>query len=333
MRPERRAPSRGRSCGRSGRRARRRRAARRRRLLDRRLAAAAAAGGAGGVARRRRHALSASDRAAAAPGDRAPRHGVDADCVVAGAGSVELIWALARAFGGPGRRVGWVRARLRRVRARRRAPAAPRRMAVSDVDDRAGRSRWLRGATGQPDAGACRRSSAARAAAGRRRGLSAAVRRPRADGAVARTWRSCARLTKLFALPGLRLGYLLASPPVAAAVRASLPPWNVSQPAIAAGLAALARADGSRCARAVAALRERLVARLAALSASHPSPPTAASSSSTSATPPPSAAALLGARRPRPRLHQLRPAVAGPRRRARRRGAGAPRSRLATTAA
>src|SRR5262249_53441033 len=38
----------------------------------------------------------------------AAHHGVAPECVVAGAGSVELIWALARAFGGPGRRVAWV---------------------------------------------------------------------------------------------------------------------------------------------------------------------------------------------------------------------------------
>ena len=47
-------------------------------------------------------------------------------------------------------------------------------------------------------------------------------------------------LPKLFALPGLRLGYLVAPRPVAQAVQAMLPPWNVSQPAIAAGIAALA---------------------------------------------------------------------------------------------
>ncbi len=73
-------------------------------------------------------------------------------------------------------------------------------------------------------------------------------------------------LTKLFALPGLRLGYLVADRPVAAAVRAALPPWNVSQPAIAAGLAALAEPTAPVRA-AIAALRGRLVARLAALRA------------------------------------------------------------------
>jgi histidinol-phosphate/aromatic aminotransferase/cobyric acid decarboxylase-like protein len=68
-------------------------------------------------------------------------------------------------------------------------------------------------------------------------------------------------LTKVFALPGLRLGYLLAAPTVAQAVRAALPPWNVSQPAIAAGLAALAEPTEPVRA-AVRDLRRRLVARL-----------------------------------------------------------------------
>ncbi|MCL6647297.1 MAG: histidinol-phosphate aminotransferase family protein [Chloroflexi bacterium] len=47
-------------------------------------------------------------------------------------------------------------------------------------------------------------------------------------------------LTKTYAMPGVRVGYALASPPVAAALRRVAPPWSVSAPAIAAGLAALA---------------------------------------------------------------------------------------------
>ena len=45
-------------------------------------------------------------------------------------------------------------------------------------------------------------------------------------------------LTKVFALAGLRLGYLVAAAPIAAAVQATLPPWNVSSAAQAAGVAA-----------------------------------------------------------------------------------------------
>lgn len=46
-------------------------------------------------------------------------------------------------------------------------------------------------------------------------------------------------LTKDCALPGLRLGYALAAAPIIAALDRALPPWSVSTPAIAAGLAAL----------------------------------------------------------------------------------------------
>jgi histidinol-phosphate/aromatic aminotransferase/cobyric acid decarboxylase-like protein len=71
-------------------------------------------------------------------------------------------------------------------------------------------------------------------------------------------------LTKLFALPGLRVGYLVAAPAVAAAVRAALPPWNVSAPALAAGVVALAQPIEPVRA-AIARLRVRLVERLARL--------------------------------------------------------------------
>lgn len=48
-------------------------------------------------------------------------------------------------------------------------------------------------------------------------------------------------LTKLFALPGLRLGWLeLGSPSLADILRAATPPWQLSGPAQAVGLAALA---------------------------------------------------------------------------------------------
>lgn len=48
-------------------------------------------------------------------------------------------------------------------------------------------------------------------------------------------------LTKLFAIPGLRLGWLeLGSPDLAHQLRAATPPWQVSGPAQAVGLAALA---------------------------------------------------------------------------------------------
>ncbi len=71
-------------------------------------------------------------------------------------------------------------------------------------------------------------------------------------------------LTKDCALPGVRLGYLLAGPDVIARVAAAQPPWSVSAAAIACGLAALD--DGGHVARTTAALRGeaiRLAGRLA----------------------------------------------------------------------
>jgi cobalamin biosynthetic protein CobC len=45
---------------------------------------------------------------------------------------------------------------------------------------------------------------------------------------------------KFFGLPGLRLGFALAAPPLAARLRATLGPWAVSGPALGAGTQALA---------------------------------------------------------------------------------------------
>ena len=74
-------------------------------------------------------------------------------------------------------------------------------------------------------------------------------------------------LTKVFALPGLRIGYLLAAPAVAAAVQACLPSWNVSAPAQAAGVVAarLLPDEAPRVRAAVAALRRALADGLATL--------------------------------------------------------------------
>jgi L-threonine-O-3-phosphate decarboxylase len=46
-------------------------------------------------------------------------------------------------------------------------------------------------------------------------------------------------LTKLYAIPGLRVGYALGSPDLIGAMREQQPPWSVSAPAIAAALRAL----------------------------------------------------------------------------------------------
>ncbi len=73
-------------------------------------------------------------------------------------------------------------------------------------------------------------------------------------------------MTKYWGLAGLRLGYAIAAPAEAAALRAAAPPWNVNACAQAAGLAALA--DGEHHHQAVALLvaeRDRLVAGLRSL--------------------------------------------------------------------
>jgi len=73
-------------------------------------------------------------------------------------------------------------------------------------------------------------------------------------------------LTKLYALPGLRLGYVVAHPERVAELRRRRAPWNVNGIALAAGLAALADPEHARTAPAViAALRTPLVAALTEL--------------------------------------------------------------------
>jgi len=73
-------------------------------------------------------------------------------------------------------------------------------------------------------------------------------------------------LTKLYALPGLRVGYLIAHPEWVALLRGAQPPWSVNALAQAAGAAALAdRVYLERTRAQVAALRAELAAGLAAL--------------------------------------------------------------------
>jgi histidinol-phosphate/aromatic aminotransferase/cobyric acid decarboxylase-like protein len=191
---------------------------------------------------------------------------VDVDCIVAGAGSVELIWALARAFGGPGRRVGYVAPAFAEYAQAARASGAEV-LAVADASD---------ARLADVDLAFVARPGNPTLALPSLTKLTAPLTivdeaylplcadvQPMVHTPHLAVLRS---LTKLFALPGLRLGYLIAARPVADAVRAALPPWNVSQPAIAAGVAALAEPTAPVRA-AIAALRERLVAQLSALRA------------------------------------------------------------------
>ena len=73
-------------------------------------------------------------------------------------------------------------------------------------------------------------------------------------------------MTKFYGFPGLRLGYALAAPPLAARLAAIRPPWSVNTLAQEAGIAALADPEYAEKTRAYVALeRERLAAGLAAL--------------------------------------------------------------------
>jgi histidinol-phosphate/aromatic aminotransferase/cobyric acid decarboxylase-like protein len=189
----------------------------------------------------------------------AARHGLDAACVVAGAGSVELIWALAHAFGGLGRRVGYVAPAFGEYAQAARASGAEVMACDADADC----DLLFAARPGNP--------TLALPALERRRARLVVVDeayQPLCEGvapiAPSENVAVLRSLTKVFALPGLRLGYLLASRTVAAAVQAALPPWNVSEPAIAAGLAALAEPTEPVRA-AIAELRARMLARLAAI--------------------------------------------------------------------
>ena len=137
----------------------------------------------------------------------AARHAVAVDEVVVGAGSVELIWALARAFGGAGRRVGFVAPAFAEYAQAARASGAE--VAAVDVDDACDLLFVAR--PGNPTLVVPCIESRARRARRRRRSVSAALL------TACRRWRRTDRvavlrsLTKVFALPGLRLGYLVAS--------------------------------------------------------------------------------------------------------------------------
>jgi len=188
----------------------------------------------------------------------AARHGVASDAVVVGAGSVELVWALARVFGGAGRRVGWVAPAFGEyAQAARASGAEAAAVAVDEPCDLLFVAR-----PGNPTLAATPIDLARAALL-----VVDEAYQPLCDDVppVTPSERVCVlrSLTKVFALPGLRLGYLVATREVARAVQAALPPWNVSQPAIAAGLAALAEPLAPVRA-AIAELRGRMIARLAA---------------------------------------------------------------------
>jgi histidinol-phosphate aminotransferase len=78
-------------------------------------------------------------------------------------------------------------------------------------------------------------------------------------------------LTKLHAIPGLRAGYLLAAPELAARLRAQRPGWSVNALALAATVACMERPDHVRAiAEATASARGDLAAHLRPHARVHP---------------------------------------------------------------
>jgi histidinol-phosphate/aromatic aminotransferase/cobyric acid decarboxylase-like protein len=184
-------------------------------------------------------------------------HDAPPEHVVVGSGSVELIWAVARAFAGPGRSGLVVTPAFAEYAQALRASGA----SVLEVSMPAPRFTFPVDAVAAALAAGplavvfiCRPSNPCLSWAAPDEIAALARRWPEtlfvideaylpmfdgvagiAPGANIAVLRS---LTKVFALAGLRVGYLLATSPIAAAVQATLPPWNVSSAAQAAGVVA-----------------------------------------------------------------------------------------------
>lgn len=214
----------------------------------------------------------------------AQEHGVAVSQVIAGNGSSELIYLVARAFGA----AGGTAVIMGPTFGEYSAAAAAAGMAVAEVrampedgfianlDAVLAETARLRprlvfvctpnNPTGRalPD-GAIETLTAAVATCGGRLLVDEAyVDFAACAGALPSTARLVLRsLTKLHAIPGLRLGFLLGMPGDVDAVRRQQPPWAVSAPALAAGLQALReRAFAADSIKRVTATRGRLVEHL-----------------------------------------------------------------------
>jgi len=204
--------------------------------------------------------------------------------VVVGAGSVELIWAVARAFAGQGRTGLVVTPAFGEYTQALRASGA----AVVDVGMAAPDFAFpvegiATALAARPTAVVfiCRPSNPCLSSAEAEEIAALARRWPDTlfviDEAYLPMFEAVAgiapggniavlrSLTKVFALAGVRLGYLVAAPPIAAAVQATLPPWNVSSAAQAAGVAAarLLPVHGPAIRARIASLRTSLRDELA----------------------------------------------------------------------
>jgi threonine-phosphate decarboxylase len=207
-----------------------------------------------------RYPSAAADELCAAA---ARHHGVPRECVLAGNGSTELIYLVARLFTGQPVRV-----------------LTPSFTEYEDaclacgaklVDAGVEPSATFAANPTSPDGRLCTREELASLAGIRivdeaflpfvGEELSLAP-----EAARARDWIVLRSLTKFYAMPGLRAGYLIAHPEQVARLRALQPPWSVNALAAAAGIAALDDAEYARRSRArIAELREELALELRGL--------------------------------------------------------------------
>ena len=210
-------------------------------------------------------------------------HDLSPDRVIVGAGSVELIWTVARAFAGPGRKGLVVTPAFGEYEQSLRASGA----AVVTVSMSGPRFELpldaIRTALlSEPIAVAflCRPSNPCLTSAPVEDVLALARCSPTTLFVVDEAYLPLFEeiegvpvgpniavlrsMTKVFALPGVRLGYLIAAPSIVAALQSALPPWNVSSPAQAAGVAAahLLPLHGPSIRTRIAALRTSLADRL-----------------------------------------------------------------------
>lgn len=217
----------------------------------------------------------------------AARDGVDIDAVVPGAGSTELIWAIARAYLGPGHRVAIVAPTYGEYEVASRASGADVELVPAFLFDQGEESFpsdavqrlrpsicWLchpNNPTGAPFP-IERLSALLRASRSCLFVVDEAylTLSPQQDSALSLIGAGnlvvLRSLTKDLGLAGVRLGYAITRPDVAAMLRRVLPPWSVSSLAQAAGVAALQdRAHLERAQAAVAESRAHLLAGLQSL--------------------------------------------------------------------
>jgi histidinol-phosphate/aromatic aminotransferase/cobyric acid decarboxylase-like protein len=186
----------------------------------------------------------------------AEMHDLSPDRVVVGAGSVELIWTVARAFAGPGRKGLVVTPAFGEYdQSLRASGAGVVTVSMSGPSFELPLDAIAAALVSEPIAVAflCRPSNPCLTSAPVEDVIALARRSPNTLFVVDEAYLPLFEgiegvpvgpniavlrsMTKVFALPGLRLGYLIAAPSIAAAVQSALPPWNVSSPAQAAGVA------------------------------------------------------------------------------------------------